>query len=107
MANLDVIERENLLGEASRLEATLARALAPLAEHPAVAEVRSGLGALAAVQLAEPGQALVLAKRMRAHGVATRAVGAGGIQFSPALVMTDHQVDELAAATFSALDAAA
>jgi adenosylmethionine-8-amino-7-oxononanoate aminotransferase len=106
MANLDVIERENLLNEASRLEATLTRALAPLAEHPAVAEVRSGVGALAAVQLADVGQALGLARRLRSHGVATRAVGAGGIQFSPALVMTDGQVAQLAAATSAALDGA-
>ena len=39
-----------------------------------------------------------LAKRLRSHGVATRAVGAGGIQVSPAFIMTDEQVDELASA---------
>ena len=44
------------------------------------------------------------AKKLRAHGVATRAVGAGGIQVSPAFIMTDAQVDDLAAALATALD---
>jgi transposase InsO family protein len=38
--------------------------------------------------------------------VATRAVGAGGIQISPAFVMTDADVDELAAAIDSRRPAA-
>jgi adenosylmethionine-8-amino-7-oxononanoate aminotransferase len=104
LVNLDVIEHEGLLDEATRLESTLQRALSPLAEHPAVEEVRSGVGALAAVQLAGPAEALALAKGLRAHGVATRAVGAGGIQFSPALVMSDDQVHALADAMWSALE---
>ena len=81
-----------------------ADAAPPLAEHDAVREVRCGTGALAAVQLADPADAPALAKALRAHGVATRAVGAGGIQISPAFVMTDDQVDELAAAIGRAVD---
>ena len=107
MANLDIIEREDLLAAGSRLEATLHRTLARLAEHPFVEEVRSGTGAVAAVQLGDPGQAAALAKRLRLHGVATRAVGAGGIQVSPALVMTDDEVDVLADAIETALEASA
>jgi adenosylmethionine-8-amino-7-oxononanoate aminotransferase len=103
MANLDIIERENLLASAAKLETTLHNKLAGLAEHPAVDEVRSGLGAVAAVQLADPGAALGLAKKLRAHGVATRAVGAGGIQISPAFVITDEQVDALVAGLTAAL----
>src|SRR6476469_4938796 len=95
MANLDIIEREGLLDEAARLEATLHEKFAPLAELPAVAEVRSGLGAVTAVQLVDAGAAVGLAGRLRDHGVATRAVGAGAIQVSPTFVMTDQQVDDL------------
>jgi putrescine---pyruvate transaminase len=69
-----------------------------------VAEVRCGTGALAAVQLADPGEAAGLARTLRSHGVATRAVGAGAVQVSPALVMTDNEVGELAAALTAALD---
>ncbi|MDX6368353.1 MAG: putrescine---pyruvate transaminase, partial [Nocardioidaceae bacterium] len=65
---------------------------------------RCGTGALAAVQLADPAEAAGLARTLRSHGVATRAVGAGGIQISPAFVMTDGQVGELAAALTAALD---
>ena len=104
LANLAIIEREELLDDAARLERTLARELAPLAEHERVLEVRSGTGALAAVQLSDPSEALAFAKALRGFGVATRVVGAGGIQVSPAFVMTDDQVRELAAAIAAALD---
>jgi putrescine aminotransferase len=104
LANLDIIEREGLLDEAARLEQTLADALAPLAEHERVVEVRSGTGALAAVQLADAAEAPSLAKSLRSLGVATRAVGSGGIQISPAFVMTNEQVYEMADAISRALD---
>jgi putrescine---pyruvate transaminase len=104
LANLELIEREGLLGEAARLETTLARTLSPLAEHDAVREVRCGTGALAAVQLEAPADAPMLVGLLREEGVATRAVGAGGIQISPAFVMTDAEVDELAAAIGRAVD---
>jgi adenosylmethionine-8-amino-7-oxononanoate aminotransferase len=98
LGNLAIIEREGLLDEATRLESTLVSALSPLADHARVAEVRCGVGALAAVQLVEPTEAPALAKSLRSYGVATRAVGAGGIQVSPPLVMTDEQVYRVAAA---------
>ena len=104
LANLELIEREGLLQEAARLETTLARTLSPLAGHDAVREVRCGTGALAAVQLEAPADAPMLVRLLREEGVATRAVGAGGIQISPAFVMTDAEVDELAAAIGRAVD---
>ncbi|MGN5239897.1 aminotransferase family protein [Rhodococcus sp. SJ-3] len=95
-ANLDIFERENLLDESARLEKTLHEKLAPLADHPRVAEVRSGLGAVAAVQLADPGEALGFVKTLREHGISGRAAGQGAMQISPSFVMTDEQVQELA-----------
>ncbi|GAA5079934.1 aspartate aminotransferase family protein [Nocardia iowensis] len=94
MANLDIIEREDLLGVAKRLESTLHDQLAPLAEHPRVASVRSGLAALAAVQLTDPSEAPVLVKHLRGQGVSTRAIGTGAIQVSPPLIISDDQVAE-------------
>lgn len=105
LRNLEIIERENLLDEAARLETTLEQALTPLAGHDRVQEVRAGTGAVAAVQLIDPTEALAFAKRLRSFGVATRAVGAGGIQVSPAFVMTDDQVKEMADAIGRALGA--
>lgn len=96
LANLAIVEREGLLEEAARLESTLHTALAPLAEHPRVAEVRSGLGAVAAVQLADPSEGPALVKTLREHGISGRAAGAGAMQISPSFVMTDAQVVELA-----------
>ncbi|ASF06215.1 putative aminotransferase [Nocardia brasiliensis NBRC 14402] len=103
LANLDIVERENLLAEAARLESTLHAKLAPLAEHPRVAEVRSGLGAVAAVQLVDPAEGLPMVKTLRAHGVSSRAAGQGAMQISPSFVMTDEQVDELVAGFTAAL----
>ncbi|MGW4848191.1 aminotransferase family protein [Nocardia brasiliensis] len=103
LANLDIVERENLLAEAARLESTLHTKLAPLAEHPRVAEVRSGLGAVAAVQLVDPAEGLPMVKTLRAHGVSSRAAGQGAMQISPSFVMTDEQVDELVAGFTAAL----
>lgn len=103
MANLDIIEREGLLDDSKRLETTLHERLAPLAEHDAIEEVRSGTGAIAAVQFVDNAQAVPFATTLRSHGIATRAVGAGGIQISPSFVMTDAEVDELANAISAAL----
>ncbi|MBO8149257.1 aminotransferase class III-fold pyridoxal phosphate-dependent enzyme, partial [Rhodococcus erythropolis] len=103
MANLDILERENLLGESKRLEASLHTHLQPLAEHPRVAEVRSGLGAVAAVQLADPAEALLFVKTLREHGISGRAAGQGAMQISPTFVMTDDQVAEMAAGILAAL----
>src|SRR5512133_423896 len=49
MANLDIIEREGLLDRGRELEDEIAPALAPLADHPLVGEIRTGIGALAAI----------------------------------------------------------
>jgi len=103
MANLDIIEQEDLLAAAARLETSLHQKLAVLADHPAVEEVRSGTGAVAAIQLVDASAALGLAKTLRKHGIATRAVGAGGIQISPAFIITDEQLDELVAGITAAL----
>ena len=92
-----------MLDEALRLEKSLADQLGPLVQLDAVVEVRCGAGALAAVQLADPVAALACAKELRAHGVATRAVGAGGLQVSPAFVMTDEQVSDIATAITAVL----
>jgi acetylornithine/succinyldiaminopimelate/putrescine aminotransferase len=71
----------------------LSVALAPLAEHPAVSEVRSGVGLLAAVQLApqvlaqEPAAAARVVAGLRARGVLSRALVDGSLQVSPPFVI--------------------
>lgn len=103
MANLDIIEREGLLAEASRLEGDLAAAFSPLADLDAVSEVRAGVGAVAAVQLVDPATAPAAVLRLREQGVVTRAAGQGALQISPTFVMTTEQVNELAERFVAAL----
>jgi putrescine aminotransferase len=109
-ANLDIMERESLCERALGLETELAAALAPLADHPLVSEVRSGLGVVAAVQLAPeaiaddaslPDRAALAA---RERGVLTRVLVGGGLQISPALVIDDAGLAELVAGLRVALD---
>ena len=51
LANLDLIEREELVDRVAEMESVLARAIEPLTELPLVSEVRAGLGLLAAVEI--------------------------------------------------------
>jgi adenosylmethionine-8-amino-7-oxononanoate aminotransferase len=96
MANLDIIEREGLIGEAARLEGDLATHFAPLAELDAVTEVRTGLGAVTAVQLTDAPTAMAAVGTLRRHGVSGRAAGQGALQISPSFVMTTEQVADMA-----------
>jgi adenosylmethionine-8-amino-7-oxononanoate aminotransferase len=111
--NLDIIERENLLGRALELERELSETLGPLAGHELVSEVRAGLGAVAAVQLdpaliaSDPGLPDRALLALREHGVLTRVLVGGGLQVSPPLVLTRAEVDELAARFRAGLDALA
>jgi adenosylmethionine-8-amino-7-oxononanoate aminotransferase len=111
--NLDIMEREQLLARALELEVELTEALAPLAEHPLVAEVRSGLGVIAGVQpdpelvAADPTLPDRLRLAARANGVLTRTLIGGALQVSPALIVTRAQLDEIAAGLAAALDAVA
>jgi putrescine---pyruvate transaminase len=111
LANLDIIESEQLLERASRLEVELERRLAPLADHPLVASIRAGVGVLAAVQLdrdaiaAIPALPAQVAAQLRSAGVLTRALVGGELQISPPLVLDDSDLDELVAGFEHALDA--
>lgn len=110
IANLNIIQRENLLAEAGRLESQLATGLGPLAEHDLVSEVRCGVGALAAVQLApeavaaNPALPDQLNGALREHGILTRILFGNAVQISPPFVMTQNQVTELEAGIRAALD---
>ena len=112
LANLDIIEREHLLARAVDLEASIAEALAPLASHDVVEEVRAGR------RRPRRGPALGRGARRgpgprrggsipacREAGIMTRVlVSRAGVAVcvSPPLVLTDAEVEELA----SGLDAA-
>ena len=110
LANLELIEREQLVARVASLEPVLARAMAPLAGHPMVSEVRAGTGLLAAVEIAEDyrsadpavGNKLVLAVRTR--GVITRLLRGVALQVSPPFVITEAEIGRIAEVFASALD---
>ena len=103
LANLDVIEREGLVERAAELERELADALAPLARHAHVREVRAGTGVLAAVAAAaDPGRVLA---ELRRRGVLSRVLADGALQISPPLVTTREDLDLLAEAIADVVDA--
>jgi putrescine aminotransferase len=98
LANLDVLEREGLIGRAKELEGELADVLRPLQDRDQVAEVRAGLGLLAAVELTpetlgeDPGALAKLVRGAREHGVVVRALGSSIAMSPPLTVQSEHLV---------------
>ena len=109
LANLDIIESDGLIEQATVLESELTDALEPLTAHPLVREVRSGTGVLAAVALdaADPTLSRRAVTELRRRGVLTRTLADGALQVSPPLVSTRADFDALAAAIADAAEAAA
>jgi putrescine aminotransferase len=110
LANLDVLEREHLPERALALESVLYDALAALADDPLVADVRGGVGLLAAVELSpellaqRPGAVTEAFKAAREHGVLIRPL-ATGLAVSPPLTVTEEHIGLIAEAFGVALDA--
>lgn len=100
MANLDILEREDLVGRVRTLEPVLATALGRLANAPLVGEVRT-VGLTGAVQLsdealaANPGSIDAVVAAARHNGVLTRAMRGGAFQVSPAFVITEAEIDTM------------
>ena len=107
LANLEVIEREGLVQRVRELEPVLADALAPLADHPAVAEVRTGVGLLGAVELADPSKLQAVIDAAYERGVLVRGIRGVALQVSPPFVITEDEIAGTARVFGDALDAAA
>jgi adenosylmethionine-8-amino-7-oxononanoate aminotransferase len=110
VANLEIMEREQLIPRVRELEPVLERVLKPLADHPLVSEVRAGLGLLGAVEIEEgprtedPTLVPRLVKASREHGVLTRALRGAALQVSPPFVITEQELERVAQAFAAALD---
>jgi len=105
LANLDVIEREGLLERGMVLERQLDDMLKPFAGREEIAEIRSGTGALAAVQLTDDfPRAGELVKTMRREGVLVRALDATSFAICPPLTAEAEHVDMVGAALQVGLD---
>ncbi|MEX2322910.1 MAG: aminotransferase class III-fold pyridoxal phosphate-dependent enzyme [Acidimicrobiia bacterium] len=110
LANLDILEDENLAGRALTLESRLVEALDTLTDHPLVAGHRSGVGFLGAVVLdperiaADPDFPVKAYLACRERGLISRAIGGDALQVSPPLVLTDAELDELVTTMRAGLD---
>src|SRR6516164_7162613 len=110
LANLDLVEREQLVARVAGLEPVLAAALAPLAGHEMVGEVRAGTGLLAAVEIAEnvraadPGIGQRLVAAVRERGVITRLLRGVALQVSPPFVITADEIGQIAEVFTAAFD---
>ena len=112
LANLDILAREQLVARVRQLEPVLAAALAPLARHELVSEVRTGAGLLGAVEISaaaresDPGLAARLVTAIRERGVITRLLRGVALQVSPPFVITEDELAQVGEVFGAALDAA-
>ena len=101
LANLDLMEREDLVGRVRALEPVVEREIGRLAASPLVGEVRT-VGLMAAVELsaearaANPGAVDAVVAAAVRHGVLTRNIRGVGLQFSPAFVVTEDEIAQIA-----------
>ncbi len=109
LANLDIIEREELVERVRILEPTLATAVRRLEGAPMVGEIRTiGLTAAVALQPAilerDPTAPDKVVAAALQHGVASRVLRAHAIHISPPFVITEDQIDAMVDGIGNALE---
>ena len=107
LANLDVIEREGLVQRVRTLEPVLADLLRTLESHPAISEVRTGVGLLGGVELADPSKLQAVIDAAYERGVLVRGIRGVALQISPPFVITEEEIATLVRVLGESLDAAA
>ncbi|MFO1326776.1 MAG: aminotransferase [Rubrivivax sp.] len=114
LETLDIYESDDILGHVQRVGPRLQAGLQRFASHPLVGQAR-GLGLIGALELAEDpaarkpfdpkrGVGAAFVRHAQARGMITRYLGGDVIAFSPPLVISEAEVDELLAKTALALD---
>ena len=104
MANLDIIEAEELVERVAGHQLALTVALAPLQAHDWVAEARSGAGLLGAVQIepsllaSDPHAMPRILAGLRDRGILTRGLADGSVQVSPPFVITRAEIARIGSA---------
>ncbi len=116
LANLEIIEREDLIANAARSGATLkARLKAELGDHPIVGDIR-GEGLMIGIELVADRESRALidpaqkanvraTKRGLEEGIIVRALSTGNVvALSPPLILNDDDIGELVPALKRAID---
>ena len=110
LANIAILEREELIPRGQELEDELLSTLAPLANHPLVSEVRGGTGLLAGIAFepdalaADPALPSKAYISIRSHGVILRALGQS-LAVSPPLTISSEEIQLIHDAVRAGLDA--
>ncbi len=113
LETLTIYEERNTLGHIRRVAPRFQAGLRALESHPLVGEVR-GVGLIAGLEIvkdketrenfaANEGVAVHAMERAEHHGLITRAIGES-LAFSPPLIISESEVDELCARLKAALD---
>lgn len=96
LANIDIIEREGLVDRVRSLETPLAETMGPLADLPAVKEVRTGEGLLAAIEPHDQSVTAAVADYCIDNGVLMRTITGGALQVSPPFVIEPEELGLIA-----------
>jgi putrescine---pyruvate transaminase len=94
LANLAIMEREQLVERAAPIGERLGAGLQALAADGTIDHAR-GDGAVWAAGLRADQDAMAIRDRMLGAGVITRAIGADTLTFCPPLVIADEQIDRI------------
>jgi adenosylmethionine-8-amino-7-oxononanoate aminotransferase len=109
IANLDIIEREDLVGRVRMLEPKLDASVRRLQDAPLVSEIRT-VGLTAAVALApevlekDPTAVEKVIAAALNHGVASRVLRGHAVHISPPFVITEDQIDAMVDGIGNALE---
>lgn len=111
LANLDILERENLVERVAELEPVFAERVHSLGDHPLVGETRA-IGLVGAVEIEpetlkrEPSLIEEVVLFAREEGVLTRSLRSSALHLSPPFVITGDEIDAIVQALRRALDRA-
>ena len=100
LANLDLLEREQLIGRVAATGVGAAAQVRAAGRPQLVSEVRSGTGLLTAVELAPEARRLTLgwapawSRALRQRGVITRLLRGVALQVSPPFVITEAELGQ-------------
>ena len=113
METLRIYEEMDMVGHVRRVGPHMQNVLRQFADHPLVGEVR-GVGLLTGIEMVadkstralfDPARKVgaTVDRHARAHGLITRFIG-DRIAFSPPLIITEAEIDDVAARLGRALD---
>lgn len=105
LKNLEILDSEDLVSRAGKLERSLAWLLNELSTHDAVTDTRVG-GFLGGVELVDELSAETVTDEILELGFITRPLRGNTIQFSPPFVSTEDELSDLFGAVREVLDTA-